>query len=298
METKCPHCQSSINSDQKFCSNCGKATNSEIIKKGDNPHLIVCPACGKDVGNTAKHCPHCGTPIKGSILQRFIKSNTGKGVALFALLQLLSQILLTDSSWKLSQFLSLSSYIFVISFIVYVNRGKKIAKTAVLLIIIAGLIGIFSLLVIINNAQAENEGPVFVQKAVDEYWSLMTVEVGGYRYAIENIGTKEAEKLRFLRMPINSKISVAYKHKYLADMSTYFYPAEFAFPHYEYSDADYYSAWRKRWYNRSSYGDDIFSGGLMKIGNERKLIVGKELVPISKDTIKIKEILRSEKLLD
>lgn len=71
----CPHCNAQVDSNIKFCSNCGKEL--KIITKSINEketsndkttsgNFKICPYCGKDLNlpKTPKFCPYCKEQLK------------------------------------------------------------------------------------------------------------------------------------------------------------------------------------------------------------------------------------------
>lgn len=55
---KCPKCNSQVNNDSRFCSNCGYDFQSVTEEK-----KIVCKKCGAVLDSNMKFCPECGNPL-------------------------------------------------------------------------------------------------------------------------------------------------------------------------------------------------------------------------------------------
>ncbi|MFX1513038.1 MAG: zinc ribbon domain-containing protein, partial [Promethearchaeota archaeon] len=81
----CPKCKSPVQSDSKFCSNCGsKIGISSTIKMCPNcgvslkPGVNFCGVCGKSLKNEELRCPHCRNALRLAT-QKFC-SRCGKSV--------------------------------------------------------------------------------------------------------------------------------------------------------------------------------------------------------------------------
>ena len=48
----CPHCNTELHGNPKFCPNCGQSLK------------LTCPDCGTEVKASAKFCPECGRKLK------------------------------------------------------------------------------------------------------------------------------------------------------------------------------------------------------------------------------------------
>ncbi|MDC3411866.1 SPFH domain-containing protein [Aquibacillus sp. 3ASR75-11] len=55
---KCPKCQSEMEADKRFCSNCGYDTNKKNEEEITNK--IVCSNCGNGLSKKSKFCTECG----------------------------------------------------------------------------------------------------------------------------------------------------------------------------------------------------------------------------------------------
>lgn len=301
----CPHCGKEIQPGIKFCGSCGKPVTdslpvAESTNIPNNPNVKPCPACGKDVGVTASLCPHCGTTLKQSKYKLLLKSPAILAIMLFLGLQVVSTLLLSENGWRLSQLVSMGSFLIPAVYLFYVNKGKKLGKKSLLLggIFIIGFLGSWATYYI--NSYEEENSPKIINKALESYWAAYTVQCGKYRYALQKTSEDPDTEMLLVRMNSDSQIELQNKYRFVGFFDSFrissitAYEIDVTFPRYEISlqDAGYY-IYGGAMYKWTEIPSKDISGQMKEVMGETFVYLGTGFQPITQDCEVIKKILKS-----